>query len=236
MVNGRLFDADQMNEIGNYNKPRTVLLGVETRMLAVFRSMKMPNIAPVQLRPALAMLRWRKLSSTKLFWLDDAFWSLKTVDRESPSPRGEGRGEVAQRNPANRLIRNGHSLFVEGFVIIFMKSAASLHLKINTYEEDYVFACLLWMATGYAQNETPVDSKIGSVNGFLEQGRDRTAKPMCFRAKPPLVLGGLSPQLDPQSIQGGRAGAVHHCGHWATGWTIWMNSTNPSGWLCCKIP
>lgn len=69
------------------------------------------------------------------------------------------------------------------------------------------FACLLWMATGYAQNETPVDSKIGSVTVFLNKAQvNRTAKTNVLSGKTTLVLGGLSPQLDPQSIQVGGKG------------------------------
>lgn len=58
-----------------------------------------------------------------------------------------------------------------------------------------------------AQTERPVDSKIGSVTVFLNKAQvNRSASTRVETGKTTLVLGGLSPQLDPQSIQVGGKG------------------------------
>lgn len=59
----------------------------------------------------------------------------------------------------------------------------------------------------YAQTERPTESTITSVTVFLNKAQvNRNAKTNVPPGKTTLVLGGLSPQLDPQSIQVGGKG------------------------------
>ena len=58
-----------------------------------------------------------------------------------------------------------------------------------------------------AQTEKPTESKIGSVTVFLNKAQvNRSVKTKVEAGKTILVVGGLSPQLDPQSIQIGGKG------------------------------
>lgn len=58
-----------------------------------------------------------------------------------------------------------------------------------------------------AQTEKPTESKIGSVTVFLNKAQvNRSVKTKVEAGKTILVVGGLSPQLDPQSIQVGGKG------------------------------
>jgi uncharacterized protein (TIGR02231 family) len=71
-----------------------------------------------------------------------------------------------------------------------------------------LFVCLffIWGASN-AQTEKPTESGIGSVTVFLSKAQvNRTVKTRVEAGKTTLVVGGLSPQLDPQSIQVGGKG------------------------------
>jgi uncharacterized protein (TIGR02231 family) len=71
-----------------------------------------------------------------------------------------------------------------------------------------ISASLIFIAIlSQAQAERPIDSKIGSVTVFLNKAQvNRSASTRIEAGKTTLVLGGLSPQLDPQSIQVGGKG------------------------------
>jgi uncharacterized protein (TIGR02231 family) len=69
-------------------------------------------------------------------------------------------------------------------------------------------ACLfLSVSIANAQSEKPTDSNISSVTVFLNKAQvNRSVKTKVEAGKTTLVVGGLSPQLDPQSIQVGGKG------------------------------
>jgi uncharacterized protein (TIGR02231 family) len=70
-----------------------------------------------------------------------------------------------------------------------------------------IFACLFCSVAAFSQTEAPTESKISSVTVFLNKAQvNRLAKTNVPSGKTTLVLGGLSPQLDPQSIQVGGKG------------------------------
>jgi uncharacterized protein (TIGR02231 family) len=71
-----------------------------------------------------------------------------------------------------------------------------------------ISASLIFIAIlSQAQTERPLESKIGSVTVFLSKAQvNRSASTRIEAGKTTLVLGGLSPQLDPQSIQVGGKG------------------------------
>lgn len=71
-----------------------------------------------------------------------------------------------------------------------------------------IFTCLLLgFGASNAQTEKPIESSISSVTVFLSKAQvNRTVKTKVEAGKTTLVVGGLSPQLDPQSIQVGGKG------------------------------
>jgi len=70
-----------------------------------------------------------------------------------------------------------------------------------------LLACLLLTFTLSAQTEKPTESKINSVTVFLSKAQvNRSVKTKVEAGRTTLVITGLSPQLDPQSIQVGGKG------------------------------
>jgi N-terminal domain of unknown function (DUF4140) len=70
-----------------------------------------------------------------------------------------------------------------------------------------LFACLILFGELQAQTEKPTESKITSVTVFLSKAQvSRAVKTRMDAGKVTLVIDGLSPQLDPQSIQVGGKG------------------------------
>jgi uncharacterized protein (TIGR02231 family) len=70
-----------------------------------------------------------------------------------------------------------------------------------------LLSLFVWSAMVSAQTEKPTDSNISSVTVFLSKAQiNRSVKTKVEIGKTTLVIGGLSPQLDPQSIQVGGKG------------------------------
>ena len=91
-----------------------------------------------------------------------------------------------------------------------MEIAMPFHLtfKNRFMKKITLFACLfLSMVMSNAQTEKSTESKISSVTVFLSKAQvNRSVKTKVEEGKTTLVIGGLSPQLDPQSIQVGGKG------------------------------
>jgi uncharacterized protein (TIGR02231 family) len=90
-----------------------------------------------------------------------------------------------------------------------MEIAQSIHLmqKTNFMKKSIFVSCLFLCVELLAQTEKPTESKINSVTVFLSKAQvTRSVKTKVEAGKTILVFDGLSPQLDPQSIQVGGKG------------------------------